>query len=136
VCSQTEPSLVLELQGGFFLTRDDVPWELPLSAQRVLAFLAMQERPLLRVYIAGTLWPGSSERHAAASLRTALWRVHDGPASPLAVSGTRLGRRRADSACDARSRAPAVGPQSDAARTWRARLVATPVRVSVPFSMP
>jgi DNA-binding SARP family transcriptional activator len=64
-----------------------------LSAQRVLAFLAMHDRPLLRIYVAGTLWPGSSERRAAASLRTAIWRVHDGPASPLAVSGTRLGLR-------------------------------------------
>jgi DNA-binding SARP family transcriptional activator len=107
VCGQTEPSLVLELQGGFSLMRDGVPWEIPLSAQRVLAFLGMHERPLLRIYVSGMLWPGSSERRAAASLRTALWRVHDGPGSPLAASGTRL-RLRDSVAVDVRDTRSAV----------------------------
>jgi DNA-binding SARP family transcriptional activator len=47
----------------------------PGSAQRLVAFLALHPRPLLRVFVAGTLWLDSDEEHANASLRSALWRV-------------------------------------------------------------
>jgi DNA-binding SARP family transcriptional activator len=47
-----------------------------MTAQRLLAFLALQERPLLRVYVAGCLWPDAPEERANANLRTTLWRVH------------------------------------------------------------
>lgn len=49
---------------------------LPLSAQRLLAFVALHEHPLLRVYVAGTLWTDASDERAAASLRSSLWRLH------------------------------------------------------------
>jgi DNA-binding SARP family transcriptional activator len=49
--------------------------QVPLSAQRVLAFLALHDRPLQRVYVAGKLWLDANEERANASLRTALWRV-------------------------------------------------------------
>ena len=49
--------------------------ELPLPAQRLLAFLAVNPRPLLRCYVAGSLWPDVGETRAAANLRSALWRV-------------------------------------------------------------
>ena len=49
--------------------------QLPLSAQRVLAFLALHDRPLQRLYVAGTLWLDVSEERANGSLRTALWRL-------------------------------------------------------------
>ena len=48
---------------------------LPLPAQRLLAFLAVNPRPLLRCYVAGTLWSNVPEAKAAANLRSALWRV-------------------------------------------------------------
>lgn len=48
---------------------------MPLSAQRVVAFLALHERPLHRVHVAGSLWLDTSEERANASLRTALWRL-------------------------------------------------------------
>ncbi len=47
-----------------------------MSAQRLLAFLALHERPLHRVYVAGTLWIDASEDRAAANLRSSLWRLH------------------------------------------------------------
>jgi DNA-binding SARP family transcriptional activator len=47
-----------------------------MAAQRVLAFLALHQRPLLRVYVAGSLWPESEERRAAGSLRSALFKLH------------------------------------------------------------
>jgi DNA-binding SARP family transcriptional activator len=60
---------------GFELVEDGEPVQLPVSAQRVLAFLALQSRPVQRLYVAGALWLDSSESKANASLRTALWRL-------------------------------------------------------------
>lgn len=45
------------------------------TAQRVVALLALRRGPRERELIAGTLWPDSSQSEAAASLRTALWRI-------------------------------------------------------------
>jgi len=65
----------LRLLRGFELSQDDEVVRLPLSAQRLAAFLALQDRPLHRVHVAGMLWIDSTEEHANASLRTALWRL-------------------------------------------------------------
>jgi DNA-binding SARP family transcriptional activator len=50
--------------------------QLPLVAQRLLAFLALCGRPQARVHAAGMLWPDADERHAAANLRSTLWRIN------------------------------------------------------------
>ncbi|MFI7124728.1 BTAD domain-containing putative transcriptional regulator [Nonomuraea sp. NPDC050153] len=60
---------------GFELTAGRRPVPLPLGAQRVLAFLALQNRPVLRAYAAGNLWLDKPEKVACASLRSALWQV-------------------------------------------------------------
>jgi len=70
------PVAELRLINGFDLLRDGVPIRLPRSVQRLLAFLAFSERPLERVYVAGTLWIDASEERAFASLRSALWRAN------------------------------------------------------------
>ena len=49
---------------------------LPLSAQRVIAFLAIRSHPMLRLHVAGSLWLDSPEERAFANLRSALWRIH------------------------------------------------------------
>lgn len=67
------------LLGGFTLTCDGVEAELPLSAQRLVAFLALQDAPLLRLYVAGVLWPDTSEKRSYANLRSALWRLRKVP---------------------------------------------------------
>ena len=67
--------LRLQLLDSFELTRGDSRLELPLPAQRLLAFLALHDQPMLRGYVAGTLWLESNEAHAAGSLRSALWRT-------------------------------------------------------------
>ena len=46
----------LSLLGGFELVCAGSPVRLQMSAQRLVAFLALQDRPLLRLYIAGVLW--------------------------------------------------------------------------------
>lgn len=68
-------ALQLTLMRGFELTCDGLRISLPRSAQRLIAFLALNQRPMLRRYVACMLWLDSSEAQSAASLRTALWRL-------------------------------------------------------------
>ena len=49
--------------------------ELPLGAQRLISYLALEGSWVTRAYAAEMLWPDSRRRQAAANLRTALWRV-------------------------------------------------------------
>ena len=72
---------MLRLLGRFDLRIDGEIVVLSMAAQRLLAFLALHDRPLLRPYVAGSLWPESEERHAAGSLRSALFKLrHSAPA--------------------------------------------------------
>jgi DNA-binding SARP family transcriptional activator len=68
-------ALRLTLMRGFELTCDGLRISLPRSAQRLIAFLALNQRPMLRRYVACMLWLDSSEAQSTASLRTALWRL-------------------------------------------------------------
>ncbi len=68
-------ALRLGLLRGFSLRSGGEPLELPLMSQRLVAFLALQERSVHRVFVAGTLWIGADDERAGASLRTALWRL-------------------------------------------------------------
>jgi len=70
----------LRLLGGFALELDGGEARLPLQAQRVVAFLALHDRPLHRAYVSGRLWPDASQEQAHGSLRTALWRTRSLPA--------------------------------------------------------
>lgn len=65
----------MRLLGGFGVACAGRDVELPLSSQRLIAFLAIQETPLLRLYVAGVLWPGTSEKRSYANLRSALCRA-------------------------------------------------------------
>jgi DNA-binding SARP family transcriptional activator len=65
----------LALMGVFGLDVAGTAAVLPLSAQRLLAFLALAHKPLSRLYVAGHLWGDAADERAAASLRSALWRV-------------------------------------------------------------
>ncbi|HEY3547443.1 MAG TPA: BTAD domain-containing putative transcriptional regulator [Propionicimonas sp.] len=76
-----KPELVeLNLIGGFELCRNGKPVTLAPSSQRLVAFLALQSRPVPRAHASATLWPDVDPRHASASLRSALWRL-----SPLEI---------------------------------------------------
>lgn len=80
----------LRLVNGFELLSDEQAIELPLTAQRLVAFLAFQERPVQRVYVAGKLWMDTGEVRAAGSLRSALWRVKQAQVSVILTPDTRL----------------------------------------------
>ncbi len=84
------PSVTLRLLRGFELRRDDDVVSLPMSTQRLVAFLALRARPLQRVHVAGTLWIDASEEQANACLRTALWRLRRLGSSMISATSTHL----------------------------------------------
>lgn len=59
-----------------------------MSEQRLLAFLALNRRPLPRTYVASALWLDSSDKHALGNLRSAIWRLQK--ASGQLVEATRM----------------------------------------------
>jgi DNA-binding SARP family transcriptional activator len=92
-------AITLRLLGGFHLVIDGEPVVLPRAEQRLLACLALADRPRPRSTIAGLLWPETSEMHATGRLRTALWRlrrVHGGLAQGLGDQVGLGGRVRDD----------------------------------------
>lgn len=77
--ARTEESsarLQLSLLRRFELARCGEPICVPLSGQRILAYLALREGSIARSGLAMTLWPDTSEDRAMKSLRSALWRLH------------------------------------------------------------
>jgi len=68
----------LALLNGFQLTRGGVAVPLSKGPQQLLAYLAVNERSLTRVHVAGVLWADASDERAAGNLRSALWRLRIG----------------------------------------------------------
>ncbi len=46
-----------------------------MTAQRLVAFVALHDTPTPRLFVAGNLWMDADEERSNASLRSALWRV-------------------------------------------------------------
>ncbi len=80
----------LTLLNAFQLQCGGVAVPMTLPAQRLLGFLAVQDRPVPRDHVAGTLWIDSSEEHATGSLRSALWRLRQCGDQLVEVSGRHL----------------------------------------------
>src|ERR1700757_1230794 len=76
--SATTSGCRVDLIGGFRMRSHDRVVELPLGAQRLISYLALEGSWVMRTYAAEILWPDSRRRQAAANLRTALWRVRGG----------------------------------------------------------
>jgi DNA-binding SARP family transcriptional activator len=85
VADERQPSLSL-LQ-GFELRVGSRVVALTPASQRLVAFVALHERPVRRSYVSGTLWPDTTDERAGANLRSALWRVPHVDGGPL-VSAT------------------------------------------------
>lgn len=68
---------MLSLIGGFQVQTSDEPLDLPASARRLIAFLALNPRPLARSFVSGVLWPETGDAKASGSLRNVLWRLND-----------------------------------------------------------
>jgi DNA-binding SARP family transcriptional activator len=78
---------------GFSLVHHQEPISLPLTAQRVVAFVALRERPTLRLHVASTLWIDLPERRALANLRSALWRLRQPGFEVVIANGAYLSLR-------------------------------------------
>jgi DNA-binding SARP family transcriptional activator len=80
----------LQLLGGFELAAGGVALAVPPHVERLVAFLALQGRPLRRTYVAGKLWLHSSQEQAFACLRTTLWRLRRVSAPIVHATSTHL----------------------------------------------
>jgi len=87
---RTEARVELGLMRGFSLAANDRPVTIPLSAQRVVAFVALRSRPTLRPYVAEMLWLDTSQDRAMANLRSALWRLRQPGGSVIETRGDYL----------------------------------------------
>lgn len=84
----------LTLLNGFELRHGDERLSLPLSSQRLVAFLALHERALLRIHVAGALWLDASEERSCANLRSALWRLRRPGCTIVEATATHVGLSR------------------------------------------
>jgi len=67
----------------------------PDGSKRLLAFVALGPETVDRRYAAGSLWPAGSDKHAAGSLRSALWRLKSAGIDVLESDQRTLALRRA-----------------------------------------
>ncbi len=77
------PALRLSLIRGFELRSGDSVVRVALSAQRLVAFVALQDRAVRRLRASGVLWTDAPQQRANSSLRSALWRTPSPDGRPL-----------------------------------------------------
>jgi DNA-binding SARP family transcriptional activator len=101
--------------GGFQLLCDDALVSVSEGTQRLVAYVALHDRPVARLRVAGALWPDTTEARALANLRSALCRLKRFDCMVIDASGGQL--------------AMAPGAEVD---VWQLReLVSSAVRASV-----
>lgn len=83
-------ALSVVLTRGFELRTGGQAIDLPHSAQRLVALVALLGRPVARAYAAGTLWLDVAEERAHANLRSALWRLRRPGYEVIRTAGDRL----------------------------------------------
>lgn len=81
------PTIRLSVMRGFEIQRGTETVVVPANVERVVAFLAVRQRPQLRSTVASTLWMDTTGDRASASLRTALWRARQVIGSALSLQG-------------------------------------------------
>ena len=89
----------LTLIGEFELVMSGRQLRIPHSAERVLTYLALADRPVARTRLAGVLWGGGSDQSAAKCLRSTLWRIRHAGANLVQARDDRL-RLRPDVTVD------------------------------------
>ncbi len=82
--------LRLTLIGRFSLWQGSQELGIATSGQRLIALLALQNRAVGRLHVAGTLWPDYPTERSLADLRTALWRVNQASRPVIATTPSLL----------------------------------------------
>jgi DNA-binding SARP family transcriptional activator len=86
-----DPNLRLSLIRGFELRSGSFAVPMAFSAQRLMAFVALQDGVVRRSHASGMLWANVTEQRASSSLRSALWRTPSpGGRSLIQASSTHL----------------------------------------------
>ena len=101
----------VQLLDGFELTVGGRRHELPHSAERLVAYLALRARPVIRSHLAGVLWGDRPAERAAACLRSAIWRAACVTGAPLISAGRGQVCLHPDVAVDMRDAAAAAWEQ-------------------------
>jgi DNA-binding SARP family transcriptional activator/DNA-binding HxlR family transcriptional regulator len=87
---ETPPPVLIEISvlGAFSVRVAATTVEaMSIGSQRLLVFLALHDRAVARIAMAGAMWPEASEEHAGFSLRSALSRL-DTPTREAILSAT------------------------------------------------
>jgi DNA-binding SARP family transcriptional activator len=82
--------VALTLTGEFELVVTGRLVRIPHNAERVLAYLALADRPVSRARVAGTLWNDTAGHRAAKSLRNSLWNLRRVGGGVVSASDDRL----------------------------------------------
>jgi SARP family transcriptional regulator, regulator of embCAB operon len=82
---EDQDSLQLSLLGAFELSDRGESVVLSGGTQRLLAFVALQERPTSRDVVAEALWPDVSESQSHARLRSAIWRLEQAAREAMSI---------------------------------------------------
>ncbi len=85
-CSERAGGAEVRVLNGFEVRAHQRPVPLAKSAQRLVAFLVLNSRPVSRSYAAGTLWSDYTDERSMANLRCALWRLRQSSAQLVEVS--------------------------------------------------
>lgn len=88
--SRYRTGLEVLLIDGFDVRHAARSFIIPGAGRRVIAFLALHNRPVRRAYVAGSLWPDETEEHASALLRGALSRLRRAEVDAVGTVGDRL----------------------------------------------
>lgn len=88
--SRYRTGLEVLLIDGFDVIHAARSFIIPGGGRRVIAFLALHNRPVRRAYVAGSLWPDETEEHAGALLRGALSRLRRAEVDAVGTVGDRL----------------------------------------------
>jgi DNA-binding SARP family transcriptional activator/DNA-binding HxlR family transcriptional regulator len=72
------PQIEVFILGTFSVRIEgEIVGPLSVGTQKILAYLALHDRAVTRLSMAGTMWPDVSEQHAGGSLRSALSRLDE-----------------------------------------------------------
>jgi DNA-binding SARP family transcriptional activator len=82
--------IALRMLGGFDLVSRGERIDLPPSAERVVAYVALHQGPTKRSNVAGSLWLDVTEERAMANLRSALWRLRRPGVEIIEATGDHL----------------------------------------------
>jgi DNA-binding SARP family transcriptional activator len=84
----------LRLTGAFALRSGDEPIPLPISSQRLIAYLALCDGGTQRSHVAGTFWPDLGQDRAMANLRSVIWRIRGSGHDLIAADDGQLSLQR------------------------------------------